>query len=86
LRRGTGVEVAATGFDGSPRPEWAELILERGTSVRGIRPENWLKTLRKAAGGRTPDWAALVRRLSRRMLAERKGRKLEAVAAFRLMR
>ena len=86
LRRGTGVEVTATGFDGSPRPEWAELILGRGAGVRGIRPENWLKILRKAAGGRTPDWASLVRRLARRMLAERKGRKLEAVAAFRLMR
>ncbi len=86
LRRGTAVEVAATGFDGSPRPEWAELILRPGTSIRGIRPENWLEILRNAAGGRTPDWASLVRRLARRMLAERKGRKLEAVAAFRLMR
>ncbi|HEX7614338.1 MAG TPA: hypothetical protein VF554_03570, partial [Thermoanaerobaculia bacterium] len=86
LRRGTGVEVAATGFDGSPRPEWAQLILNRGASVRGIRPENWLAILRKAAGGRAPDWASLVRRLARRMLAERKGRRLEAVAAFRLMR
>ena len=78
--------MVATGFDGSPRPEWAELILRPGTSIRGIRPENWLEILRNAAGGRTPDWASLVRRLSRRMLAERKGRKLEAVAAFRLMR
>jgi ATP-dependent helicase HepA len=86
FRRGARVEVAATGFDGSPRPEWADLLLERRADIRGIRPENWLEILRKGAGGRTPDWGLLVRRLSRRVLAERKGRKLEAVAAFRLTR
>ena len=86
FRRGARVEVAATAFDGSPRPEWAALILGREVVIRGVRPENWLEILRKAAGGRAPDWGSLVRRLSRRMLAERKGRKLEAVAAFRLTR
>jgi hypothetical protein len=62
------------------------LRLGRRADARGLRPEDWLGILRKAAGGRIPDWASLVRRLSRHMLAERKGRKLEAVAAFRLMR
>ncbi|HEX5854017.1 MAG TPA: hypothetical protein VFZ57_00230, partial [Thermoanaerobaculia bacterium] len=66
-----------------PRPDWAELILRRRAEARGLRPKDWLGSLRKAAGGRIPDWASLVRRLSRRMLAEGKGRKLEAVAAFR---
>ncbi|MFI5118899.1 MAG: SNF2-related protein [Thermoanaerobaculia bacterium] len=86
FRRGASVEGVAAGFDGTPRPEWAELILRRRAEARGLRPEDWLGILRKAAGGRIPDWAALVRRLSRRALAERKGRRLEAVAAFRLMR
>jgi ATP-dependent helicase HepA len=83
---GAGSETAAVGFDGTPRPEWAELILRRRAEARGLRPEDWLNLLRKAAGGRAPDWAPLVRRLSRRMLAGRKGGTLEAVAAFRLMR
>ncbi len=83
---GAGVETAAVGFDGAPRPEWAELVLRRRTEARGLRPEDWLNVLRKAAGGRAPNWASLVRRLSRNMLAERKGGKLEALAAFRLMR
>jgi ATP-dependent helicase HepA len=86
FRRGAGVELVATGFDGVPRPEWAELILRRGAGARGIRPEDWLAILKKAAGGRTLDWASLVRRLSRRVLAERRDRRLEAIAAFRLTR
>jgi ATP-dependent helicase HepA len=86
FRRGARVEAVAVGFDGTPRPDLAELILRRHSEARGLRPEDWLGILRKAAGGRTPDWASLVRRLSRRALDERKNRKLEAVAAFRLMR
>ena len=86
FRHGGGVEAVAVGFDGTPRPDWAELILRRRAEARGLRPKDWLGSLRKAAGGRIPDWASLVRRLSRRMLAEGNGRKLEAVAAFRLMR
>jgi hypothetical protein len=83
---GAGVEAVAVGLDGTLRPEWAELILRRHTEARGLRPEDWLGILRKAAHGRVPDWVSLVRRLSRRALAERRGRRLEAVAAFRLMR
>ncbi len=83
---GGGSETAAVGFDGTPRPEWAKLILLRRTEARGLRPEDWLNVLRKAAGGRAPDWGSLVRRLSRRMLAERRDGKLEALAAFRLTR
>jgi ATP-dependent helicase HepA len=86
FRHGGSVEALAVGFDGTPHPDWAELILRRRAEARGLRPEDWLGSLRKAAGGRIPDWASLVRRLSRRALAERKGRTLEAVAAFRLMR
>src|SRR5664280_1031145 len=86
FRHGGTVEALAVGFDGTPHPDWAELILRRRAEARGLRPEDWLGILRKAAGGRIPDWASLVRRLSRRALAERKGRTLEAVAAFRLMR
>jgi ATP-dependent helicase HepA len=86
LRRGAGVELVAIGFDGVSRPEWAELVLRRGAEARGIRPEDWLAILKKAAGGRTPDWASLVRRLSRRVLAERRDRRLEAIAAIRLTR
>ncbi|HEX2757938.1 MAG TPA: hypothetical protein VHP60_05525, partial [Thermoanaerobaculia bacterium] len=86
FRRGAGAEAIAVGFDGTLRPDWAELILRRRAEARGLRPADWLGILRKAAGGRIPDWASLVHRLSRRMLAEEKGRKLEAVAAFRLMR
>ena len=83
---GGSVEAVAVGFDGTPRPDWAELILRRRAEARGLRPEDWLGILRKAAGGRIPDWALLVRRLSRRALAERKSGRLEAVAAFRLIR
>ena len=86
FRRGAGVEAVAVGFDGTPRPEWAELILRRRAEARGLRPEDWLGLLRRAAGGRVPDWGALVRRLSRRAFAGRESRKLEAIAAFRLMR
>ncbi len=86
FRRGAGIEAVAVDFDGTPRPDWAELILRRRVDARGLRPEDWLGILRKAASGRIPDWASLVRRLSRRALAGRKGRRLEAVAAFRLMR
>ena len=86
FRRGAGIEAVAVDFDGTPRPDWADLILRRRADARGLRPEDWLGILRKAAGGRIPDWASLVRRLSRRALAERKGGRLEAVAAFRLMR
>ncbi|HMA29545.1 MAG TPA: SNF2-related protein [Thermoanaerobaculia bacterium] len=86
FRHGAGVEAVAVGFDGTPRPDLAALILRRRSEARGVRPEDWLGILRKAARGRTPDWPSLVRRLSRRALADRKGRKLEAVAAFRLMR
>ena len=86
FRQRAGVEAVAVGFDGTPRPDWAEMILRRRADVRGLRPEDWLGILRKAAGGRIPDWASLVRRLSRRALADRRTRRLEAVAAFRLMR
>jgi hypothetical protein len=86
FRRGTGVEAVAVGLDGTPRPDWAEMIFRRRADARGLRAEDWLGILRKAAGGRIPDWVSLVRRLSRRALAERKSRTLEAVAAFRLMR
>ncbi len=86
FRRGAGIEAVAVDFDGTPRPDWADLILRRRAEARGLRPEDWLGILRKAAGGRIPDWASLVRRLSRRALAEHKGRRLEAVAAFRLVR
>jgi ATP-dependent helicase HepA len=86
FRHGAGVEAVAIGFDGTPRPDWAEEILRRRADARGLRPQDWLGMLKKAAGGRIPDWVSLVRRFSRRALAERKGRRLEAVAAFRLMR
>ncbi|HSB63203.1 MAG TPA: helicase-related protein, partial [Thermoanaerobaculia bacterium] len=86
FRHGADVESVAVGFDGTPRPDWAELILRRRADARGLRPEDWLGVLKKAAGDRIPDWTSLVRRLSRRALADRKGRRLEAVAAFRLMR
>jgi ATP-dependent helicase HepA len=86
FRQGANLEMVAVGLDGAPRPEWASLILTRRAEARGVRPADWLEILKRAAGGRTPDWASLVHRLARRMLAERKGRKLEGVAAFRLMR
>ncbi len=86
FRRGAGVEAAAVAFDGTPRADWAELILRRRADARGLRPEDWLSMLKKAAGGRIPDWASLVRRLSKKSFASLPGLRLEAVAAFRLMR
>ncbi len=86
FRHGAGVEGVAVGLDGAPRPEWADLILRRRGDARGLRPEDWLGILGKAAAGRIPDWDSLVRRLSRRALKTRKNRTLEAVAAFRLIR
>ncbi len=87
LRRGTAAEFVAASLDGHEQPAWADLILARRTELRGIRPEDWTALLARASrSGRTPDWAGLVRRVAKKVLATRPGRRVEAVAAFRLKR
>ena len=74
-------------LDGREQPAWADLIVARRAEARGIRPEDWTALLARASrSGRPPDWAGLVRRVSKKVLAARPGRRLEAVAAFRLTR
>ncbi len=87
LRHGAAVEFVAASLDGREQPGWADLIVSRRVETRGIRPEDWTALLARASrSGRTPDWAGLVRRVAKRVLAARPDRRLEAVAAFRLSR
>lgn len=87
FRRGTAREFVAASLDGREQPAWAETIVARRAEARGIRPEDWTALLARASRtGRVPDWAGLVRRISKKVLAARPDRRLEAVAAFRLMR
>ena len=51
FRRGAGVEAVAVGLDGTPRPEWAELILRRRTEARGLRPEGLAEPAHEGSGG-----------------------------------
>lgn len=87
LRRGAIPEFVAASLDGREQPAWADLLLARRAETRGIRPEDWTALLERASrSGRTPDWPGLVRRAAKKVLASRPGRRLEAVAAFRLTR
>ncbi len=87
FRRGASVELVAASLDGREQPAWADQIVARRAETRGIRPEDWTSLLVRASrAGRVPDWAGLVRRLAKKVLAARPGRRLEAVAAFRLSR
>jgi ATP-dependent helicase HepA len=87
LRHGAAAEFVATSLDGREQPGWAEMIVARRAELRGIRPEDWTALLARASrSGRTPDWPGLVRRAARKVLAPRPGRRLEAIAAFRLTR
>ncbi|MGA7991353.1 MAG: SNF2-related protein [Thermoanaerobaculia bacterium] len=87
LRRGIFLEFVAATLDGGEQPAWADLVLARRADLRGIRPEDWTALLARASrSSRAPDWAGLVRRVAKKVLATRPGRRLEAVAAFRLMR
>lgn len=87
LRRGASPEFVAASLDGREQPAWAEILVARRAETRGIRPEDWTALLTRAArSGRAPDWAGLVRRAAKKVLAARPGRRLEAVAAFRLTR
>ena len=87
LRRGAAVEFVAVSLDGREQPGWADLLLARRSETRGIRPEDWTVLLSRAArSGKAPDWPGLVRRAAKKVLAPRPGRRLEAVAGFRLTR
>jgi ATP-dependent helicase HepA len=87
FRRGAAREFVAVSLDGCEQPAWAELLVARRAETRGIRPEDWTALLARASrSGRGPDWAGLVRRVAKKVLAARPDHRLEAVAAFRLMR
>ena len=87
FRRGASVELVAASLDGREQPAWADQIVARRAEVRGVRPEDWTSLLARASrAGRAPDWAGLVRRVAKKVLATRPDRRLEAVAAFRLSR
>lgn len=87
FRHGTSAEFLALSLDGREQPAWADQIVARRSETRGIRPEDWTALLARASrSGQAPDWDSLVRRLAKRALASRPGRRLEAAAAFRLTR
>ncbi len=87
LRRGSAPEFLAASLDGREQPAWAELLVARRAEVRGVRPEDWTALLARASRtGRAPDWPSLVRRVAKKVLAARPGRRIEAAAAFRLTR
>jgi ATP-dependent helicase HepA len=87
FRRGAAAEFLAVSLDGREQAAWAGLLVARRGETRGIRPEDWTALLARASrSGRAPDWDGLVRRIAKKALAARPGRRLEAVAAFRLTR
>ncbi len=68
------LRAAAVSLDGTPRPDWAELILSRRAELRGVDPDAWRK----------PVWPKLVFRLATKAPPPGPAFRLEAVAAFRL--
>ena len=76
FRAGGDVRASAVGLDGTPRPEWAERLLARRADLRGRNPDDWRK----------PVWPKLVSRLADKAPPPGPAFRLDAVAAFRLLR
>jgi ATP-dependent helicase HepA len=74
FRAGGDLRAAAVSLDGTPRPDWGDLLLSRRTELRGVDPGAWRK----------PAWPKLVFRLAEKAPPPGPAFRLEAVAAFRL--
>ncbi len=76
FRCGADLEARMFGLDGTPRPGWARLVLERRHDLAPMSAEEWRK----------PVWPKVVARLARLAAPPSPDFRLDAVAGIRLLR
>ncbi|MFI5181966.1 MAG: SNF2-related protein [Thermoanaerobaculia bacterium] len=74
FRSGSVLDVQAFGLDGTPRPAWAKLLVDRRHDLKPGPPDDWRKK----------DWPAVLTRVAAAARERSTSFSLDAVAAFRL--